>query len=158
MFLDTAAHKSPQAELPAAAHSLLFSLIIHIQSAMLPAPFPGRSGHSWVSWVLPTFHCWATKQCQRWTLISLPLLSFCFHFHLIQRHALVKRTSAGRVVNGAYCWHLSKWQLDAHHQAVARKTMVLLIALNKGALLSTDLLCCNLRFLLLLPQARVLGW
>lgn len=66
-------------------------------------------------------------------------------FHLIQSHALVNYTSAGRVVNGACCWHLCKWQLDICRQAVVRKTMALLIALNE-ALLSADLLCEDLIF------------
>lgn len=43
-FLDTTAHKSPEADFPAATRSLLFSPIMHLQRVTLPALFPSRSG------------------------------------------------------------------------------------------------------------------
>lgn len=76
-------------------------------------------------------------------------------FHLIQSCTLVNYTSAGRVVNGACCWHLCKWQLGACHQAAVRKTMALLIALNK-ALLSADF-CVKISFSLTAFSEKLLN-
>lgn len=67
----------------------------------------------------------------------------------------MQHASAGRAVNGACHWHFSKQQLDAHHQAGVRKMMPLLNALNKGALLSADLLRYPPR--VFVSEAKLLG-